>query len=310
MVCFDSPDGHVPAKHQLLKSMTLPLCQPVSARLLAAVLLLAAAWHLPALANNEPRDGSAEAAAPEIQLEVNEARNSDTCVILVHGLVRTSVSMRKMAEALHQQGWHTVNVDYPSREFLVEDLAPAVFDKAVSVCEGLGANRIDTVAHSLGAILLRHKMKHGPIDGFGRAVLLGPPNHGSEIVDKLGAVPGFVAINGPVILQLSTDADSVPNQLGAVAFDTAVIAGTRSINLILSNYLPNPDDGKVSVESARLDGMCAMLTAPVSHPFLMKDDDIIEHTIAYFSKGAFADAEGEASYPECAHRYIGPADAG
>ena len=55
-----------------------------------------------------------------------------------------------------------------------------------------------------------------------------------------------------------------------------MIAGTRSINLVLSTYLPDPDDGKVSVASARLEGMCGFLTLPVSHPFIMKDKDVID----------------------------------
>ena len=45
--------------------------------------------------------------------------------------------------------------------------------------------------------------------------------------------------------QLGTGEDSVPRQLGPVDFELGVIAGNRTINFILSLYLPNPDDGKV-----------------------------------------------------------------
>jgi len=118
------------------------------------------------------------------------------------------------------------------------------------------------------------------VNNFGRLVMLGPPNHGSEVVDNLGDVPGFAEFNGPAGLELTTEPTSVPNTLGPSTVDVAVIAGTTSINLVLSNFLPNPDDGKVSVASARLDGMCAMLTIPVSHPFLMKDKLAIDNAIA------------------------------
>ena len=57
---------------------------------------------------------------------------------------------------------------------------------------------------------------------------------------------------------------------------------------MLSTYLPDPDDGKVSVASARLQGMCDFLAVGVSHPFIMRDDDVIEQVIHYLSNGQFS----------------------
>jgi len=228
----------------------------------------------------------------------------ERCAVLMHGLARTSASMYKLGIALNAAGWSTANVDYPSREFTVEELAPTVVGEGVAACRNLGATRIDAVTHSLGGILLRHYLKHSVLEEFGRAVMLGPPNHGSEVVDNLGSVPGFVAFNGPAGIQLGTESTSVPNVLGAVDKDIAVIAGTTSINVVLSNFLPNPDDGKVSVASARLEGMCGFITVPVSHPFLMKDSLVIKHAIAYLSDGKFAaDKKNTPEYPACGHAY-------
>jgi len=240
----------------------------------------------------------------DVKLRIGRsALNTDKCAVLVHGLARSSASMNTLARALNKAGWHTINVDYPSRKFPIATLAPAVFNAAVDACKKLGATQIDGVAHSLGGILFRHFTASQTIEGFGRFVMLGTPNHGSEVVDNLRHVPGFVALNGPAGLELGTGKDSVPNSLGEAAYDTAVIAGTKSINLILSNFLPNPDDGKVSVESARLEGMCAMLLVSVSHPFLMKDDKVIENTIEYLAGGKFLTSnENTPEYPACRHR--------
>lgn len=117
--------------------------------------------------------------------------------------------------------------------------------------------------------------------------MLGPPNQGSEVVDALADVPGFQLINGVAGTQLGTEETSVPRQLGPASFDLGIIAGTRSINLILSAIIPGSDDGKVSVENARLEGMNDFITLPVSHPFLMKDGEVIRQVIYYLRHGEF-----------------------
>ena len=51
-----------------------------------------------------------------------------------------------------------------------------------------------------------------------------------------------------------------------VAQDFGIIAGTKSINWILSTYIPGIDDGKVSIENTRLEGMKDFTTVDTFHP--------------------------------------------
>lgn len=274
-------------------------------RLICQVLLFASALLCTALSVYAADSKTNNVVDADVKVQVFVGRSaikSNRCAVLVHGLARSSASMNRLAKVLNAAGWHTANVDYPSRKFTVDQLAPAVFNAAVDQCQALGATQVDGVAHSLGGILFRHYTENQAIEGFGRFVMLGTPNHGSEVVDKLRNVPGFVALNGPAGLELGTERNSVPNRLGPAVYNTAVIAGTKSINLILSNFLPNPDDGKVSVQSARLEGMCAMLRVPVSHPFLMKDDSVIANTLEYLTNGTFLSTnENTPEYPACDH---------
>ncbi|WP_445769511.1 hypothetical protein [Rheinheimera sp.] len=55
----------------------------------------------------------------------------------------------------------------------------------------------------------------------------------------------------------------------------------------MSNFLPNPDDGKVSVENTKVQGMCALVTVAVSHPFLMKRQQVIDQVLYFLSSGSF-----------------------
>ena len=43
-----------------------------------------------------------------------------SCVILLHGLARTSSSMEKLEKSLSEEKYHVVNLGYPSREDTIE----------------------------------------------------------------------------------------------------------------------------------------------------------------------------------------------
>jgi triacylglycerol esterase/lipase EstA (alpha/beta hydrolase family) len=228
--------------------------------------------------------------------------DSERCVILLHGLARTSSSMSELGNALNEEGYGVALVDYPSRIHSIEILSKLAIDTGVESCMKNGNTRLYFVTHSLGGILVRAYLDKRVIPGLERIVMLAPPNHGSAVVDSVKNVPGVVWLNGPAFLELGTDEQSVPLSLGKIKSNTAVIAGTRSVNLLLSNFLENPDDGKVSVESARLDGMCAMLVIAVSHPFIMKDELAIEQTVSYLNTGRFS--EDSAEYLNCEAREV------
>jgi triacylglycerol lipase len=208
-------------------------------------------------------------------------------VILLHGLCRTSRSMVKMENALTGAGYKVRNVDYPSRTTSIQKLADDVIGKAVADCQQDGAAKINFVAHSLGGILVRSYLVRHSIPELGRVVMLAPPNQGSEIVDKLGWLFLFKWINGPAGNELGTDKNSTPNNLGPANFSAGIIAGDRSINWINSLLIPGSDDGKVSVERTKLAGMSDHLVIHATHPFIMKNHEVIRQTIQFLRAGSF-----------------------
>lgn len=211
------------------------------------------------------------------------------CVILLHGLARSAGSMEPLAESLRESGYRVANIDYPSTEHSIEKLTELTFAPALEQCGDSG--RVHFVTHSMGGILVRQYLAEKPLDQLGRVVMLGPPNQGSEVVDTLGGVPGFRLINGEAGLQLGTGETGLPSRLGPADFDLGIIAGTRSINLVLSGIIPGDDDGKVSVERTKLDGMNDFITLPVSHPFIMRDADAIRQVNYYLVHGRFDHGE-------------------
>ena len=114
-------------------------------------------------------------------------------------------------------------------------------------------------------------------------------------------MPGYELLNGPSGMQLGTGEGDVPKSLGKVNFELGVIAGTRSINLILSTYLPDIDDGKVTVESAKVAGMCGFVALPVTHTFIMKNDSVIDEVIHFLNFGKF---KHKTSRDYCIHENV------
>ena len=218
---------------------------------------------------------------------LNQVAQAKECVVLLHGLARTADSMKALEKRLALEGYTVVNVDYPSRKYPIETLAEIAVGQGIEECTKKSATKINFVTHSLGGILVRVYLKSNRRDDIGRVVMLGPPNQGSEVVDNLKNAPGFELLNGPAGMQLGTKSSDIPKSLGPVDFDLGVIAGTQSINLILSTFIPSQNDGKVSVESAKVKGMHDFVTLPTTHPFMMKNAAVIDQTVYFLQHGQF-----------------------
>ena len=212
---------------------------------------------------------------------------SSECVVLLHGLARTSASMSTMAERLQEQGYTVINVDYPSRHNTIEELSGIAVNEGLDFCRKQEAKRIHFVTHSLGGILVRYYLAAQKIHELGRVVMLAPPNQGSKVVNKFSRYPGYGWVNGPAGYQLGTAKESIPLKLGPADFEVGIIAGDSTINLILSTAFDEPNDGKVAVEDTKLEGMKDFLVVHRTHPFIMQGGEVIEQVLFFLQHGQF-----------------------
>jgi triacylglycerol lipase len=151
------------------------------------------------------------------------AARGPECVILLHGLGRTSRSLNKMADALQAAGFRAVNLDYPSRRKTIQELAPETIERGLSRCAKMRASTVHFVTHSMGGVLVRYYISHHRPENLGRVVMLSPPNRGSEAADHLQDTALYKWFNGPAGQQLVTGPEGLPQQLGPVDFPLGII---------------------------------------------------------------------------------------
>ena len=242
-------------------------------------------------------DGLAGAVDRIIQITDEQAMQNpsntpsrDEGVILLHGLARSNLSMIRMEQNLRNQGYKTLNIDYPSTECSIEYLVDQYVIPAAEQFSDL--QRVHFVTHSMGGILVRFLHRYHRLDNFGRVVMLSPPNKGSEIVDMFADLDLFYQLNGPAGLQLGTNQESMPKMLGtSVDFPLGILMGDRPFEPVLPMLIRSRhggvNDGKVSIESAKINGMTDFMVLPHSHTFIMHSPQVIEQAIHFLEKETF-----------------------
>ena len=76
--------------------------------------------------------------------------------------------------------------------------------------------------------------------------------------------------------------------MGPADFEVGIITGDRTIDPISSWIIDGDDDGKVSIEQAKLEGMAAFQVVHVSHTFIMKDAGVVNEVIYFLQNGRFS----------------------
>jgi len=223
-----------------------------------------------------------------VPLAAQTITDKNEAVVLLHGLGRSSFSMTFLGDYLGEQGFQVFNIGYPSTGYPIEQLVANVAEQIKQV--GIeSVEKVHFVTHSMGGIITRFYLKENTLKKLGRVVMLSPPNQGSELTDSLKNNVNFVYqfFTGPAGQQLSTSSSSVPNQLGPVNFELGVITGNVSLNPLYSYLIPGEDDGKVSVERAKVEGMQDFLIVPHSHTFIMNSREVKEQIVHFLKRGRF-----------------------
>lgn len=207
-------------------------------------------------------------------------------VVLLHGIARSNRSMGKAEQHFAKSGYATLNIDYPSQSAPLIELA-GMLERNLRAADSGRYRKLHFLTHSMGGILVRTYLREFSPANLGRVVMLAPPNQGSEVADRLSRWGLFKWFYGPAGLELQTGEAGLPAALGAATFDLGVIAGSKSLDPVSSSWLPGPDDGKVTVEGTKLDGMADHIVLPVTHTFIMRDRTVLDQAQHFLETGTF-----------------------
>ena len=212
---------------------------------------------------------------------------SGEVVVLVHGILRSSKSMSRVAAAFAGSGVSAEPFDYPSTRVPLEESA-GYLKRCVENFPP-SVTGVHFVVHSMGGLLVREYLRQtadAPDPRLRRLVMIGTPNHGANLATMFSAVPAFQFLYGPAGCQLRDGEACVADALPTPTIEFAVIAGTRGTADGFNPLVPGDDDGTVALSSARLSGAADFLAVRGLHSSLVFQPSVTGAAVRFVTKGA------------------------
>ena len=224
------------------------------------------------------------------QRQPNKLMHTTHAVILMHGLGRTSSSMKGLAKYLEENGFGTtICLEYASSRDSIAHHATALRD----VISGLPSDvRLDFIGHSMGNIVVRHAIGDwqqandlSVLSRIEHVVMLGPPNQGASIARQLARTGVFGFVAGEGALELGKKWNELEQRLATPPCAFGIVAGRLAESSIKNPLVEGASDFVVGVEETKLDGATDFLEVPVLHSFLM-DSPEVQRAVGNFLKTA------------------------
>ena len=191
-------------------------------------------------------------------------------VILIHGLGRSRRSMWLVGLWLKFCGYRVKSIGYPSHRVSIADAVGKHLNPALERLEIEEGSRVHFVTHSLGGIVFRAwAAQRDPAFPLGRAVLLAPPNQGSQIIDELGQWRWVRWLLGPL------------------PPETGVIMGNKDTLPVFRRLLGAESDGVVTIASSHGEGEADFTLLPTNHATIILQPAVFRAVHRFLRTGSF-----------------------
>ncbi len=197
-------------------------------------------------------------------------------IVLIHGLMRTSMSMTFLKSYLEHQGYQVYSYSYPSAKYTIRDHGLYLKNYiAHLIAENPGA-KIHFITHSLGGIISREAiafLTKNQLQHIGYLIMMAPPNQGSFLA-KISTqfFPWFTSPIKP-LAELSSDKNSYVHHVPVPNIKMGIIAGRF--------------DAKVPPSSAMLNETTDLVVINSTHTFIMSNFETEKLILNFLEKGTF-----------------------
>jgi pimeloyl-ACP methyl ester carboxylesterase len=207
-------------------------------------------------------------------------------IVVLHGIFQPAFTMLPFCRYLSKEGYSVLNIDYPSTSHPIEQLADIVSAR-IDAHSASVDGKLHLIGYSMGGLIIRAFLRNQVPINLGKVVMIGTPNHGSEVADFLKSFPPFRYLYGPAGQQLVTDQKAFASIFANDGFDLGIIAGDAARNPILDCIIGQPSDGKVSVESTKLACAKDHFVVHSNHTLLPHNRRVWEQTTVFLRNGKF-----------------------
>jgi pimeloyl-ACP methyl ester carboxylesterase len=203
-------------------------------------------------------------------------------VVFVHGIWMTGAEMLLLRRRLRQCGFDCYSYRYQSLRRSPRENAANLNN----YLQGIPANVIHLVAHSLGGIVLLHLFDQYPQQKPGRVVMLGTPIRGSQAAQKMASSRWLQHLLGRSVERgLLGDAPrwQSDRELGMIAGMEGFGVG----KLIMLGKLQQPNDGTVRLAATCSSGIKDHLALPYSHSGMIFARPVANAVCRFLHSGMF-----------------------
>lgn len=206
-------------------------------------------------------------------------------VILLHGIRKTNSCLKGLEQFIQAQGFSVLNITYPSTKHSIDKLADIINNIITAKIKEY--KTVSFVGFSMGGLVIRAYLNKYKIPNLGKVVMVGTPNNGSEVADFLISYPLYKKLYGPAGMQLTTNQEKLGNLLGSINYECGIIAGNLPLDFCYPIMRKKVSDGKVSVDSTKLNNMKDHVVLNVTHWYMPQSRTIWKYIVSFLKYSQF-----------------------